>query len=117
MTDVAVRQRIEQVLAASSFTFVCQPIVDLGSGELLGAEALAQFAGPPQQPPDVWFKEAEQVGLGVQLQLAAAATALTLLDELPDHAFLAVNLGPDALVAPNCPCCFAQRGLIGSWSR
>ncbi|WP_181813373.1 sensor domain-containing phosphodiesterase [Gaiella occulta] len=94
------RQRIEQVLATSAFTIVCQPIVDLRSGELAGVEALARFRGPPEQPPDAWFDEAERVGLGIELELAAVGEALTLLDQLPEQAYLAVNVGHKTVAAP-----------------
>ena len=103
VADLAVKRRIERVLAERSLTILCQPIIDLHTGELLGAEALARFPHPPQQPPDVWFKEAEQTGLSVQLQLVAVQTALKVLDQLPANAFLAVNVGPDAITAPELP--------------
>lgn len=94
------RQRIEQVLATSAFTIVCQPIVDLHSGELAGVEALTRFRGPPEQPPDAWFDEAERVGLGVELELAAVSAALALVDQLPEQAYLAVNVGYKTVAAP-----------------
>lgn len=100
VADLTVKRRIERVLAESSLTMLCQPITDLESGKLIGAEALARIQGPPQQPPDAWFDQAEQVGLGVQLQLAAVQMALELLDELPGNAFLAINVGPDAITTP-----------------
>jgi EAL domain-containing protein (putative c-di-GMP-specific phosphodiesterase class I) len=97
---LSVRKRIERVLDERSLAMYGQPIVDLHSGELIGAEALARFPGPPQQGPDVWFEEAEAVGLGVQLQLAAIGVALGLVGQLPQDSFLAINSGPDAIVAP-----------------
>jgi EAL domain-containing protein (putative c-di-GMP-specific phosphodiesterase class I) len=78
---------------------LCQPIVDLASGTVVGVEALARFAGSPAQPPDVWFAEAQAAGLGVALQLATAETALGLLEELRAPAFLAINVGPEAIAA------------------
>jgi EAL domain-containing protein (putative c-di-GMP-specific phosphodiesterase class I) len=97
--DLAVKERVERVLSASAFTMLCQPIVDVRSGETVGAEALARIPGPPQQPPDAWFDDAQQVGLGVKLQLAAVQKALELLEEVPDGAFLAINVGPEAIEA------------------
>ena len=101
--DVAIKERIEQVLAGSLLAVVCQPIVDIQTGELVGAEALARFPLSPAQPPNVWFDQAEQVGLGVDLQLAAVRAALNLLHELPSDVFLAINVGADAIASPERP--------------
>lgn len=96
-TDLTAQRRIEQVIADRDFRLVCQPIVDLSGGELIGAEALARFPGPPEQPPDVWFNEAHRAGLGVALELAAFASALSLINEIPSCAYLAINMGPTTL--------------------
>lgn len=103
VTDLAITRRIERVLAESAFTVACQPIVELDTGALIGAEALARFPGPPHQPPDVWFDQAHHAGHGVALQLAAVKMALALLDDLPDNAFLAINVDPDAIASPELP--------------
>jgi hypothetical protein len=71
VTDLAARRRVERIVVGRSLRIACQPIVELDRGELLGVEALARFPQPPRQPPDAWFREAEQVGLGVALQLVA----------------------------------------------
>ncbi len=101
--DVAARHRVERVLAAGAFKVLLQPIVDLQTGRLLGAEALARFAPEPQRSPDLWFAEAAAAGLGVQLELALADLALRTLELLPPDAFVAVNLGPQALSSPQLP--------------
>lgn len=97
---LAARRRIERVIESQSVTMHCQPIVSLASGRLFGLEALARFPAPPRQAPDVWFAEAETAGLGVELQLTAAAEALSLTSQLPDGVFLAVNVGPDVISDP-----------------
>lgn len=83
-------------------TVVLQPIVDLGTGRPVGYEALSRFTdatGAPQRPDHV-FAEAQELGLGVELELAAAASALRLLPDLPAQTYLSVNLSPAALVHP-----------------
>lgn len=99
VSELATRQRIEHVLREPGLTMRCQPIVDVTTGALVGAEALARFSGPPQRP-DVWFGDAERVGLGVPLQMAAVAAALEIVDQLPEDAFLAINVGPDVIAGP-----------------
>jgi EAL domain-containing protein (putative c-di-GMP-specific phosphodiesterase class I) len=98
--DHATRKRIRRVLEDDDFAIAVQPIVRLDSGVLVGAEALARFPSPPAQGPDRWFAEAYAAGLGTQLELAAARRAINLLDELPPHAYLTVNIGPEAMATP-----------------
>ena len=97
--NVDTRRRIERVLAGSELSIVCQPIIDLVADELVGAEALSRFPGPPNQPPDIWFAEAHDVGLGVELELAAVRMALEVLDQLPEQCYLACNVGPAAIAS------------------
>jgi EAL domain-containing protein (putative c-di-GMP-specific phosphodiesterase class I) len=97
------KHRIERVIAESAFTVLCQPIVDLDSCDVVGAEALARFAGSAQDAPDAWFDRAHRVGLGTELELAVLKMALALSDQLPGGTYLAVNIGPDAIQAPSLP--------------
>lgn len=110
VADVVSRQRVQEILVARDVTMVCQPLVDLNSGQLAGAEALARFRGPPDQPPDAWFTQAQQLGLGVQLQMAAVEVAVALLDALPQDVPLCVNVGPEAIVAPEFFAAVEQAG-------
>lgn|GEM_PF-280765 len=98
--SLASRRRITRLLSAGRLAMHVQPVVCLGTGQLVGVEALARFPAPPLQPPEVWFAEAQAAGFGVQLQLLAAASALELAAHLPEEVFLAFNIGPDALSAP-----------------
>lgn len=91
VADSDTRERIKSVIAGSSIHMVCQPIVELNSGRLVGAEALARFPRPSQRSPDCWFADAHRVGLGTELELAALDRALGLLGDIPGGAYLAVN--------------------------
>jgi PAS domain S-box-containing protein len=97
----AARERIEQVLTdPSTLHMALQPIVDLGAQRVVGVEALARFTPAPQRPPNVWFDEAWQVGLGPDLELHAVALAVRQLPQVPDGAYLSVNLSPRTIVDP-----------------
>lgn len=98
--DVEAALRIRQVLAAGEFTTVAQPVYDLRTGAISSVEALTRFPGPPLQGPDRWFAQADAVGLGVELELAAVASAMSLLAQVPEHISVSVNLGPDTLPSP-----------------
>ncbi|HET9731457.1 MAG TPA: EAL domain-containing protein [Acidimicrobiales bacterium] len=96
---VDLRRRVESVLDEGSFEILYQPIVNIRTGRLFGAEALARFTTMPYRPPNEWFSEAERVGLGVELELAAVKAALTPLPFLPEHIRVSINVGPEAIVS------------------
>jgi EAL domain-containing protein (putative c-di-GMP-specific phosphodiesterase class I) len=93
------RERIEGVLGAGLLRVVFQPIVELATGRVIGAEALARFACEPDRPPDAWFTEAAEVGLGPDLEVAAVREALAQLDGLPAGAYMSLNASPATLFA------------------
>jgi EAL domain-containing protein (putative c-di-GMP-specific phosphodiesterase class I) len=94
------RARIVRVLEEGLLGMVFQPIADLQSGEVTGVEALARFACEPFSPPDVWFAEAAEVGLGVELELMAVHIALAQFPQVPEGAFMALNVSPDVAASP-----------------
>lgn len=92
-----IRARIEAVLTDLSFSIAFQPIYDLSTRPVAGAEALARF---PVATPDVWFSEAASVGLGAELELAAVEAALAAAAGLPDDIYISVNLSPESCLDP-----------------
>lgn len=72
---------------------VLQPIIDLATGQIAGVEGLTRFDGQ-DRPVDLWFADAARVGMLRDLEMLAAKQALRQLRDLPDDAYLAVNLSP-----------------------
>lgn len=91
---------IRAVLDAGGPRMVFQPIVAPATGRIAGAEALARFDTGAVRPPDAWFRDAWEIGLGVELELAAVRNALPALQRLPDDAFLSINASPRTLADP-----------------
>ncbi|HUC35830.1 MAG TPA: EAL domain-containing protein [Acidimicrobiales bacterium] len=87
-------RRVRQVLDDRGITMVFQSILDLRSGTVAGVEALARFSPDPDEPPTRWFSEAWEVGLGIELELAAVSAALEASPRMPPGLFLAVNVSP-----------------------
>jgi EAL domain-containing protein (putative c-di-GMP-specific phosphodiesterase class I)/GGDEF domain-containing protein len=71
---------------------VFQPIADLQAGEVFGYLALTRFAGEPDERTGRRFAEAHRLGLGIDLELAAARAALQQLERVPEGAVLFVKL-------------------------
>jgi EAL domain-containing protein (putative c-di-GMP-specific phosphodiesterase class I)/FixJ family two-component response regulator len=95
------RRRLRRIRRAldeeSAFSMAFQPIYDLETRKLVGAEALARFHHPPRRPTSSWFAEAANVGLGEKLEIAAVQKAVGALEEMPGDAFLSVNVSPETL--------------------
>jgi EAL domain-containing protein (putative c-di-GMP-specific phosphodiesterase class I) len=102
--------RLDRLHATRTLVTAFQPICDLGTGEVIGAEALTRFVSSPVRSPDQWFAEAEAVGRGVELEFLALETALLAAVDLPAHLYVAVNLSPAA-------CLDARLGDIVGGSR
>ncbi len=102
------QHRIDLALAPGSLTMVFQPVADLATGDVVGAEALARFACEPHRPPNEWFAEADDIGRGTELELVAIAAALDQLHQLPPATFLAVNASPATFITPELDALLAQ---------
>jgi EAL domain-containing protein (putative c-di-GMP-specific phosphodiesterase class I)/CheY-like chemotaxis protein len=90
--------QIEPALRGEALRMVLQPVVDLSTRRVLGYEALSRFAMTPEQPPNHWFAEAEALGRGIDLEVAALRRAAELREQLPPDVFLAVNASPATVV-------------------
>jgi EAL domain-containing protein (putative c-di-GMP-specific phosphodiesterase class I) len=98
--DAAVFGRIGEMLRSAAFHTVFQPIYSLHDGRLLAVEALSRFETEPIRPPNVWFDEAASVGLGTELELLAAESALAASMQLPADVAVTLNGSPDLLCEP-----------------
>lgn len=95
----AQRQRVEEAIGGGLVT-VYQPIFDLRSGTAVGVEALARFPTAPEVSPEVWFSDAAEVGLLLDLELSAARRALDDIRRLPPEAFMSLNMSPETALSP-----------------
>lgn len=107
----AVRQRIQWVLDHRDFQMVFQPIQALSSGQIVGYEALSRFSSQPYQPPDVWFREADSVGLRESLEITVIEKALEALPCIPIGQYLALNVSPRTLLDPRFTRCLSGQSL------
>jgi EAL domain-containing protein (putative c-di-GMP-specific phosphodiesterase class I) len=92
--DRIFRKRIQSVITEKRFASFFQPIFRISDQRILGYEALTRFSAEPIRPPNVWFSEAEEVGLQEELELAAIESALDHFHQLPVDAYLALNVSP-----------------------
>lgn len=101
-------ERIRSLLEGRGLKVVFQPIVDLTTGAIVGAEALSRFEAEPRRSPDIWFKEASEVGLGTELEILAVRSAIAHLREFSTDAYLSVNASPATFVSEALKECVAD---------
>lgn len=92
---------LEQDAVVPSF----QPLVDLRSGQVLGAEILARWIRPDGKriPPSVFVPLAEKAGLIGQLTEQILRRALAAASSLPSQLSLSLNVSPLQLQEPSLP--------------
>lgn len=103
-----VRQRVQAAVDGHGRSVALQPVVDVLDGRAVGVEALARFGRPPHRP-DLWFADAERVGLRVPLELAAAASALGASADR--DGYVGVNVSPDVVLHEGFAALLAGRDL------
>ena len=91
--ETVIRQ-LDDAMATGQPTMVFQPIYDVATRRMTGAEALSRFNTKPTRSPDIWFRDAATVGLGIDLERRAVSSALQALSHLPADAYVAVNASP-----------------------
>ncbi|RYY28315.1 MAG: EAL domain-containing protein [Sphingomonadales bacterium] len=92
-------ENVTGAIAAGLPTIVLQPIHRLDTGRSAGCEALARFADASSRPPSDWFNEAFEVGLGVDLELAAIANALAAMPYVPADHYISINVSPESVLS------------------
>jgi EAL domain-containing protein (putative c-di-GMP-specific phosphodiesterase class I) len=91
-------QRIRKAIDNKEVSTLYQPIWHIESSRLLGFECLSRFSAGPSRSPQCWFAEAAEVGLGAELELAAAELGLATLGRLPPDMYLSVNVSPQTIL-------------------
>lgn len=90
----ALQKVINQALTQKSFKIVFQPIMDITQSTPVGFEALCRFESAPYRAPNLWFDDADTVGLQADLELCVIEVALAHLVHLPEDVYLSVNASP-----------------------
>jgi PAS domain S-box-containing protein len=94
------RSRIEHILTERAVGIAFQPIVSLATGAVVGVEALARIDSDPYIPPDIWLRDAADVGLDVSLELQALECALDCCALLPAGLYISINASPRTIGDP-----------------
>lgn len=90
-------RRIQSLIADNRLTIAYQPIYSLESNRVAGFECLSRFASEPPRPPNEWFHEAHEVGLGEELEVTAIRLALRGLELMRSPLYLNINCSPSLI--------------------
>lgn len=99
MELAATKERVEDMLDGHAITIFHQPIHALDTNEPMGVECLARFPNNAKRGPEAWFDDAEKVGLGIELEMAAVRCALDTLNHVPEGKYAAVNVSPATILS------------------
>lgn len=91
--------RVKSVIEHEQISIVYQPIIRLTDHRIVGFESLSRFSAAPLRTPDIWFSEAADIGLCVELELTAIRLALLGLASLPADLYVAVNVSPATILS------------------
>jgi PAS domain S-box-containing protein len=97
------RTRIREMIDGKLLLTAFQPIHSLGTGHLIGVEALSRFVSDDGAGTEDWFQEAAAVGLSAELEFAALTTALEAARGLPPLIYVALNISPATCLDPRLP--------------
>jgi EAL domain-containing protein (putative c-di-GMP-specific phosphodiesterase class I) len=92
------RGALDECLAERAFTLVYQPILNLGTGAVVGVEVLCRFDDGTS--PVRRFRDAERLGLAAKLDIAIIEAALADLPDV-DPGYVSINLSPSTLRDPS----------------
>jgi EAL domain-containing protein (putative c-di-GMP-specific phosphodiesterase class I) len=92
--------RLGPILHTGGPAVVLQPIVELATGNRVGAEALSRFPAEWAKAPDICFGEAHSVGQGHRMELLALDRAADYLGQV--GGYIAMNVSPATLLTPDC---------------
>lgn len=91
-------ERIQLALEEKKNNIHYQPIYDIQTNQVAGFESLSRFMIEPYRAPDIWFKEASEVGLGETLEIAAIVEAIKGLNEFNNDIYISINISPEYIL-------------------
>lgn len=89
--------QVQALIDEDGFFIVHQPICALPGRDIVGYECLSRFSGAPMRTPDVWFAEADEVGLREALEVAAVRKAIDSACSLPAGTYMSINASPTTI--------------------
>ena len=94
-----ITEKILAILNTSGIHIAYQPIYCISKDYLIGFEALARFKTTPPQAPNIWFDQAQQVGMIEQLEAFVIYQILQDLPQFPVDISISFNVSPKTILS------------------
>ena len=96
--DNQIKKRITEVLNNHEVKTVFQPVFHVDQQKVIGYECLSRFTSTPYRTPDIWFQQAESVGLGEELEIMAIEAAIDKMSAFSNDTSFSLNISPEYVI-------------------
>ncbi len=90
---------VNKIIRDETMYPVYQPIFDLPNNKIAGFEALSRFPGLSVNAPDIWFREAHDIGMGIHLEVRAIELAMGNIKYFQNDAYVSMNISPQTITS------------------
>lgn len=90
---------VNKIIYGESMYTAYQAIFNLHEKKITGFEALARFPDLPVNAPDIWFREAHEIGMGVRLEVRAIELAMRNIKKFQNNAYVSMNISPQTITS------------------
>ena len=92
--------RVARAILENAVTATFEPVMDIGTGQIVGLDARPRVAMAPARPYDGWLADAQAEGLLLDFELTALRAVLPALARLPEGSFVEFEVTPDSASSP-----------------
>ena len=90
---------VNKIIRGEAMYPAYQPIFDLPNNKIAGFEALSRFPDLPMNAPDIWFREAHAIGMGIHLEVRAIELAMSNIQYFHDDTYISMNISPKTITS------------------
>jgi EAL domain-containing protein (putative c-di-GMP-specific phosphodiesterase class I) len=90
---------VNKIIRGEAMYPAYQPIFDLPNNKIAGFEALSRFPDLPLNAPDIWFREAHAIGMGIHLEVRAIELAMSNIQYFHDDTYISMNISPKTITS------------------
>ena len=95
----ALQNTMGKLIGGDRLSIFHQPIHFLSDNRPAGVECLARFPDAGKRGPDCWFNEADEIGMGIELEMLAVRSALATLPYVPIGHYMSINASPTTIIS------------------
>jgi EAL domain-containing protein (putative c-di-GMP-specific phosphodiesterase class I) len=98
-TNQVNQSKVLDIINSNNLEIYYQPIYSLNTNKVSGYESLSRFFVEPYRPPNLWFDEAAQFGLGETLEMLVVKNTLGNLNRFNSDVYVSINTSPEHILS------------------